>query len=251
MRRAAWIRLAFIASLIGLLEFFSRIGAINHRVLIPPSEMLVALAKLIRSGEATQDIARTFGAVAASLVLAIVIGFLAGLVIHALPRFRRALEPFLATYYAVPLFVFYPVLISLFGISMLPIIVMGFAFAVVTVVISTLNGLDQVPRVLRKVARVHRLSKASTITHLIIPSAAPHLFTGMKLAVAYCFIGVIASEFISAPAGVGHAIAYAYSDFNNRTMYGLMLMIVIVVTVVNMLLHHYEQRLNQRITKRR
>jgi len=79
-----------------------------------------------------------------------------------------------------------------------------------------------------------------------LPAAAPHLFTGVKLCVAYSFIGVIASEFILAPSGLGHAIAYAYNDFDNRTMYALMLFLMVVVIALNMLLHGWEQRLLKR-----
>ena len=68
-------------------------------------------------------------------------------------------------------------------------------------IIATLNGLDRVPRVLTKVARVHRMGTIATALRLKLPAAAPHLFTGVKLAVSYAFIGVIASEFILAPAG--------------------------------------------------
>ena len=57
-----------------------------------------------------------------------------------------------------------------------------------------------------------------------LPAAAPHLFTGVRLAVAYAFIGVIASEFILSGEGLGYAIAYSYNNFDNRTMYGLMLL---------------------------
>lgn len=250
MSRVGWIRLAVIAGLFLFIELLCQLEVINPRVMIPPSAMVVSLVGLLQTRQLASDMAQTFGAVAISLVLAVVAGFIAGLIIHALPRLRRALDPFLATYYAVPLFIFYPVLIALFGISMLPIIVMGFAFAVVSVIISTLNGLDHVPRVLRKVARVHRLSTFETVTRLIIPSAAPHLFTGVKLAVAYCFIGVIASEFIAAPSGIGHAIAYAYGDFNNRKMYALMLLIVAVVTTINMTLYYYEEKISRHTTKR-
>jgi len=250
MSTAAWLRLALMAGLFLLLEIFCRIGAIDSRVMIPPSEMVVSLVSLLQTRQLAVDMLQTFGAIAIALLFAVAAGFAAGLVIHALPRLRRALDPFLATYYAVPLFIFYPVLIAFFGISVLPIIIMGFAFAVVSVIMSTLNGLDHVPRVLRKVARVHRLSPFSTVTRLIIPSVAPHLFTGVKLAVAYCFIGVIASEFIASSTGIGHAIAYAYSDFNNRTMYGLILLIVTVVITINMTLHHYEGKISRRMARR-
>ena len=74
---------------------------------------------------------------------------------------------------------------------------------------------------------------------------SPYLFTGIKLAIAYSFIGVIAAEFIMAPSGLGYSIAYAFNSFDNRTMYALMLFVIVLVTLVNALFHVYEQRLLQ------
>jgi NitT/TauT family transport system permease protein len=67
----------------------------------------------------------------------------------------------------------------------------------------------------------------------------------VKLAVAYAFIGVIASEFILSGAGVGYAIAHAYNDFENRTMYGLMLLVVLAVGAANALLDAATRRLRR------
>ena len=72
----------------------------------------------------------------------------------------QALDPFFATYYAVPIFIFYPVMIAIFGLSIIPIVLMGVATAIVAMIIATLNGLDRVPRVLTKVARVHRMGRS-------------------------------------------------------------------------------------------
>jgi NitT/TauT family transport system permease protein len=242
MSRVGWIRLAVIAIAIALLEFFCRIGVIDHRVVIPPSEMTVALYKLLLAGSVNGQIVRTFGIVLVAILISIVAGFALGVVIHAIPRLRQALDPFFATYYAVPVFIFYPVMIVIFGLSMIPIVLMGVLTAVVAMVIATLNGLDRIPRVLTKVARVHRMGTVSTALLLKLPAAAPHLFTGVKLVVSYAFIGVIASEFIMAPAGLGRVISDAYSDFNNPRMYALMLLLVIVATIVNMVLHVLDQR---------
>jgi NitT/TauT family transport system permease protein len=246
MSRVGWIRLAVIAFAIGLLEVSCRTGLINHRVVIPPSEMADALVRLLISGQANGEITRTFGIVIVAVVISIVFGFALGVAIHALPRVRQALDPFFATYYAVPIFIFYPVMIVLFGLSSIPIVVMGVATAIVAMIIATLNGLDRIPRVLTKVARVHRMGVVATALRLKLPAAAPHLFTGVKLAVSYGFIGVIASEFILAPAGLGRVISDAYSDFNNPRMYALMLLLIIVATVVNMVLHVFDQRWAER-----
>ena len=246
MSKVGWIRLAVIVIAIALLEFFCRIGAIDHHVLIPPSEMADALVRLLIAGSVNGEIARTFGIVIVAILIAVVAGFVLGVAIHAMPRVRQALDPFFATYYAVPIFIFYPVMIVIFGLSVMPIVLMGVATAIVAMIIATLNGLDRIPRVLTKVARVHRMGTVSTALRLKLPAAAPHLFTGVKLVVSYAFIGVIASEFILAPAGLGRVIADAYSDFNNPRMYALMLLLVIVATVVNMLLHVLDQRWAER-----
>jgi len=156
------------------------------------------------------------------------------------------LDPLLATYYAVPIFIFYPVLVAIFGLSLVPILLIGVATAMVAMIIATLNGLDRVPRVLSKVARVHRMGRLATALRLQLPAAAPYLFTGVKLSVSYAFIAVIASEFILAPAGLGRDIADAYADFNNPRMYALMLFLLVIATFINMALHAWDLRWAER-----
>ena len=246
MTRAGWIRVALVAGAVAALELATRAGWIDPHTIIPPSAMAAALAGLVASGAILPASAKTLSNVAAAFVLSVAGGFLLGLVIHAAPRLRRALDPLLATYYAVPFFVFYPLLIVVFGMSDLPIIVIGFLFGVVAMIIATLNGLDRVPRVALKVARPARMDAVSTALVIKFPAATPYLFTGIKLAVAYSFIGVIASEFILSGAGLGYAIAYAYNNFDNPRMYALMLFILVSVTAVNMVLHTLEQRMLRR-----
>ena len=246
MSRVGLIRLAVIVVAVGALELACRTGMIDHRVIIPPSEMTDALVRLLASGRANDAMIRTFGIVIAAVALAVVLGFILGLIVHALPRVRQALDPLFATYYAVPIFIFYPVMVAIFGLSPLPILLIGVANAVVVMIIATLNGLDRVPRVLTKVARVHRMGTVATALRLKLPAAAPHLFTGVKLATSYGFIAVIASEFILAPAGLGRVISDAYSDFNNRQMYALLLLLIVVATVVNMWLHAVDQHWAER-----
>jgi len=246
MTRVAWTRLAVIVGAVALVEALCRAGVIGPLVMIPPSEMASALWDLLLSGGVTEDLERTFSSVAVAFVLALVCGFAGGVAIHALPRLRRALDPLLASYYSIPFFVFYPLLIAIFGLNNWPLIVIGFVFALAAVILATLNGLDRVPRVLKKVARVHRMNRVEEALRITLPSAAPYLFTGAKLALAYSFIGILAGEFILSGAGLGHSISYAYDSFDNRTMYALMLFVLVLVTLMNTVLHMWEQRLIRR-----
>jgi NitT/TauT family transport system permease protein len=246
MTRIGRIRLLVILTAVAALEIACRTDLIDRRVVIPPSEMATSLLRILASGAGNEDIVRTLGMIAAASAISVILGFALGLLIHALPRVRAALDPLFATYYAVPIFIFYPVLIAIFGLSLLPILLIAVATAIVAMIIATLNGLDRVPRVLSKVARVHHMGALATAVRLQLPAAAPYLFTGVKLAVSYGFIAVIASEFILAPAGLGRQIADAYADFDNRRMYALMLLILIIATVVNTVLHAFDLRWAER-----
>ena len=67
-------------------------------------------------------------------------------------------------------------------------------------IVNTLNGLDRVPRVLKKTARINRLGPLETACASRLPYASPYLLTGAKLAVAYSLIGIIGAEFIMSRA---------------------------------------------------
>lgn len=232
-----------IAFSILAVEWLCQTDRIDQRTLIPPSRMITKLAERILSGEMTDDILLTFTTVGMSFLLAVSFGFLAGVIIHAIPRLRRALNPLLASYYSIPFFVFYPLLIAFFGLNKLPLIVIGFVFAAAAMVLSTLNGLDRVPQSLLKTARIMRLGPIARVRRITLPAAVPYLFTGLKLALAYAFIGVIAGEFILSGGGLGYSIAYAYNNFDNDTMYATMLFVLLVAAVMNGLLHGWERRL--------
>jgi NitT/TauT family transport system permease protein len=201
---------------------------------------------LLASGHYANDIVFSFTNIIVSAFLAIIAGFFIGVAVHSMPRFRGALEPLLASYYAVPTFIFYPVFIVIFGVGHGSIIAIAVLLAIVAMITATLTGLDRIPKVLRKSAAVMRISRLKTAWLIELPAALPYLFGGVKLAVAYSFIGVIASEFILSGSGVGYAIAFAYNNFESNNMYGLMLLVLISVTLINAVLNFFDRRLQAR-----
>ena len=246
MTRAGAIRTLVIVAAVAALEALCRIGVISSFTMIPPSAIVYHTFEILESGRFSGDIMVTLANVAVSIVAAMAIGVLAGTVLHGLTATRRVLDPLFATYYAIPVYAFYPLLIVIFGLGDLPQIVVGFLLAVMAVIINTLNGLDRVPRVLLKAARVHRLGPLATAMKVRLPFAAPYIFTGFKLCVAYSFVGVIGAEFITSNRGIGYEIAFAYNNFDNAVMYPLIFFILTVVTVVNMSLFAWEKRLQAR-----
>lgn len=247
MTRARWLQITIVFGALATLEALCRFNAVDRFTIIAPSEMLVSLLRLAaRSSWFWPDVSYTLVNLLAAVTISIVGGSFLGLVVHAVPRLRRVLDPLFTSYYAVPTFVLYPLVIVVFGIGPLSLIVMGALFGIVAMIVATITAIDRTPPVLMKLSRISRLDPIRATLLLKLPAAAPHLVTGIRLAVAYCVIGIIASEFILATAGIGRRVALAYNNFDNQTMYALLVLILGFTVAVNALLGVAEQALHRR-----
>jgi NitT/TauT family transport system permease protein len=237
------VRFALALALVLLLEALCRLGVINRFAMIPPSEILWHLGKILVGGTMGSAIAKTLTNVAIACVSSIVVGVVVGALIHRWRGLRETLDPLFAAYYAIPVYAFYPLFIVIFGLGDVPQVLIGFMLGLVAVIVNTLNGLDRVPRALVKTARIHRLSPVATALRISLPFAVPYIFTGVKLAVAYSFIGVIGAELIMSRTGLGYEIGYAYNNFDNAVMYPLIVLVLAIAATVNTAFFLWEKRL--------
>jgi ABC-type nitrate/sulfonate/bicarbonate transport system permease component len=249
MSTAARWRIGLVVAFVVLLEIASRLAWINPVSFIPPSRMAASAWDILTSGMYTVDIVQTLGSALLAVALAVVAGFIGGVLLFRLPRLRRVLDPLLLSYYAVPVFVLYPILIVILGLNRWPLVGIGFLFAVVAMAVNTLNGLERGPRVLLRTARVCRLGTFDEIRFITLPASLPFVFTGIKLTVVYAFIAVVAGEFVLSGSGFGYQIAFAYNAFDNPTMYGLMLLMLVFIAALNAFLRTAEARLYRRIRR--
>lgn len=246
MKPATLCRIGILAALVGALEILCLAGVIDRITMQPPHRMVLDLVHLLGSGALDRAIAKTVGNVAAAFTIAMALGLAAGVALHRWKRLRGVLDPLFATYYAIPVFAFYPLLIILFGLGDAPQIFIGAMLGIVAVIINTLNGLDRVPAVLLKTARISRMGSIEMALRVALPCAAPYILTGAKLAVAYSFIGIIGAEFIMSNSGMGYEISFAYTNFDNATMYPLILLILLISITANTLLARWEKALMAR-----
>ena len=246
MRHLVLWRVLVVAAALALLEVLCLAGAIDRITMQPPHDIARDLWRMLASGRMNGAMRKTLGNAALAFAAAALAGVALAALLHGFRQTRATLDPLFATYYAVPVFAFYPLLIAVFGLGDLPQVLIGFMLGVVAVIVNTLNGLDRVPRVLLKTARVNRLGRFRTALSITLPHAAPHILTGVKLAVAYSLIGVVGSEFIMSRGGIGYEISFAYNNFDNATMYPLIVLILGLSIAVNAALSRWEQRLRLR-----
>ena len=244
-RRVLLTRALLVVAVLVVIEVAPRSGLVDPLTLVPLTEMGEQLVAMLGSGALTPHLVSTGSMVLAAFLLACVSGMLGGYVLWRSPRTYRVLDPYLTSYYAMPFFAFYPVLVAIFGLSRTPIILIAWAWAVVAVVVGTVGGLRKIPVVYHKVVRVYRLPRWHAFRRVYVPAAAPLVFNGVKLALSYSIIGVIASEFILAPNGLGWLVSYNYENFAVAQMYAVMLLIVVLTIVLTSAIGAVQRRIQR------
>lgn len=243
--RVRLCRWALVLAFFGLLEIAPRVGFGDAITLIPLSQMLTTLVALAASGQLTPHVLATLTEFLLSFAAAAVTGTASGLVLWRFTGLRKALNPYLTTYYAIPIFAFYPLFLAIFGANIIPIVLISWAWAVVAVVLNTAIGLDEVPPVLHKLGRAMNMSARKRIFRILLPASAPYLFTGLKLAVVYSLIGVIASEFILSTQGLGYLVSNAYANFRTAELYAAILLILASSVILTSFVNRLESRVRR------
>lgn len=241
------LRLAVIAAILVAVEFLPRFGLVDELTLIPLTEMVSVMAAMFQAGELIPHIVQTFTAVFIAFVLAIVCGVPIGVLLWRVESLKDILDPYLLTYYSIPIFAFYPLLITFLGMNILPIIAIAWAFSIVIIITNTASGLNEIPEVYVKTGRDMNLTRIQLLRHVYFPSAAPYVFTGFKLGFIYSLIGTVASEFILAEAGLGWLISFSYDNFALGEMYASMLLVILLAITVNVSLIAVENHLYRRV----
>jgi nitrate/nitrite transport system permease protein len=95
-------------------------------------------------------------------------------------------------------------------------------------VINTAVGVASIDRDLLNVARVLRLSKTTQLTKLVLPSALPYIFTGMRLSLGVGWMVLIAAEMLAQNPGLGK---FVWDEFQNGSSESLSRIMVAVFTI--------------------
>ena len=224
-------QLAGIAVLLVILEVLTQTKRIDALTASPPTRIVKRVFAMATEGKSWNELSATMLDIFAALTLAITAGITIGVVLWYRPRVYDAIAPYLTAYYAIPIFAFYPAFISIFGLNQIPIILIGAGYAVVAIIVSTVTGLRATPWIFVRVSRSYGLSRATAFWRIYLRAAAPSIFGGIRLGASYALVGVIASEFILSPGGLGYLVGFNYNNFNTLDLYATLVIIIAIATV--------------------
>ena len=197
-----------------LWELVGRFLIRNALFLATPSETIVALVELIRTGELAQHLwistlEFTFG-----FVIAVLAGVAIGLAMASSGRIYAVLNPWVSALYATPIIALAPLVILWFGIGIWSKVVVVISLVVFPVIVNTETGIRLTDRQLIEMVRCLGARRAQIFFKVSLPSALPFMLAGVRLGVGRGLIGVVVGELFGARAGLGYMIAQAAEVFN-------------------------------------
>lgn len=203
--------------LLGLWEAVAQ--ALKEPFLPPVSTVARALAELAGSGELQRDITATLARVAIGFLIGAIPGLVLGLAMGLWSPLRAFVQPLIAATYPIPKIAILPLVMLLFGIgeeSKYAIVAIGVFFLVV---INSMAGVLNIDRIYLDVARNFGASRAQLFATVALPGALPLVFTGLQLGLGVALLVIVATEFVSAKAGIGFLVWNSWQIFAVDRMY--------------------------------
>lgn len=196
-------------AIVGSWDLAVRIGWIPPSILPLPEDVLGAAAGLIATGALKENLIASTGRAATGFFIGSCAGFLLALLCGLFPIWRNALNPSLQTLRSVPSLGILPILILIFGFgetTKLTIIALG---TFVPIYLNTFAGIQLAdPRHL-ELARAQRLTRWQSLRDIVLPSALPSIFTGLRFSLGVAWITLIVAESFSTDPGIGYMARHA------------------------------------------
>jgi nitrate/nitrite transport system permease protein len=155
---------------------------------------------------------------------AVAIGVSLGIAIGTNVILYRAFDPIFQVLRTIPPLAWLPIALAVFQSFTQPLKAIGvevseaaaifviFITSVWPILMNTAIGVQQVPQDYRNVAKVLHLSKVEYFFTILIPSAAPYIFTGLRIAVGLSWLAIVAAEMLTGGVGIGFFIWDSYNS---------------------------------------
>ena len=230
----------FLAILL-LLELASRAGWVDPRTLPPISGIAAESLRLVAEPGFWLAVGQTLTAWGIGLAISAAIGIPLGILISVSAFGFHSTQFVIDFLRTIPPVTVVPIALLVCGptLSMsLVLIVYGCGWVIV---LQTIQGLRQLEPAVRDTATSFRIGLWFRITRVVLPSAAPLISTGLRIATTLSLLLAVGSEVVGGAPGLGSEIALAQQGTQVERIYALVAMSALLGLVMNVIYERIER----------
>ena len=124
----------------------------------------------------------------------------------------RGLDPIFQVLRTVPPLAWLPLSLAAFRDGQPSAIFVIFITAIWPIIINTAVGIRNIPQDYRNVAKVLRLNQVEFFYKIMVPAAAPYIFTGLRIGIGLSWLAIVAAEMLIGGVGIGFFIWDAWNS---------------------------------------
>jgi NitT/TauT family transport system permease protein len=242
---ALWSLVVLIAFLV-VLEGLAKAGLVSPAVVAPPSAAILGIIDLQEKVNILGALRSTLSTTLVAVVLELIVAVPFGHLMFKRRAFGLAYTGWFAALSAAPIFLLYPLFLVIFGRNLVTLIVMGFLPGVIPLVLHVQEGFLGVKQTYINVGQSLALSKSAIFWRILVPAAAPTIATGVRLALMYTLINIVAVEYLVDVGGLGRIVADRYFHFDVPGTYSAIIAVAAVSVLLNWVIGRGEHWIRSR-----
>jgi len=174
-------------------------------------------------------------------IVASVVGLVCAIAIVYSRGVERTLYPLLLAAQVVPKIAIAPLFVVWLGFGIAPKILVAVLIAFFPVVISGVAGLRSVDPELLDLAATMGAKPWDSFAKIRFPSAMPHIFAGLKVAVTLAVVGAVVGEFVGANSGLGYIVMSSNGNLNTPQLFAALIAMSVIGIVLFVVLEIAER----------
>jgi NitT/TauT family transport system permease protein len=212
-------------------------------------ESMSALWELTIEGTIFTAYAETLKPLVIGVLISAFFGIGLGLWVGLSQKFDWLVSPIFIVMQTAPLAALIPLLIMVYGIGLTSKVFVVCIMAMPVIVLNTSGAVRNTSASIIEMGNSFLGTRKDIILKIILPSASPIIFVGLRLGVSAGFIGAILSELKITPTGIGDIISYSRSIADYPSMYAAIFSIILLAVLFLNLLERIEIMLFKGINK--
>ncbi len=236
-------QLMLLAALVGIWEFFGRRTA--DYVFAPPSEVVLALGSMVRSGELPTALADSMTALFLGYAIAAVIGIPFGFAMGWWRTLGRTVDPFVAALYVVPIVALVPAIVIWVGLGLAARVLIVALFCVFELLLSAYAGVRNLDPLLVDAARTLGARRGDLLSKVVLPATLPFLFVGLRVGASRALKGMVLAEILFAVTGLGGLIVKYTSAFRMDRVLAVVVVLALLGIALTSGIQAFERRVMQ------